>query len=128
MDINAAYPSQYLKASDLMGQEIPVTMRTVQMEDIGGDPKPVMYFEGKEKGMVLNKTNANNISDAYGYETNNWFGKQIILFEARVDFQGRTVPAIRVRVPNGQAAQNAQAPVQNSTPPKQSEPVDEIPF
>ena len=99
MKISGAFPSNYLKAADLDGRNVRVIMERVEMEDIGGDHKPVLYFQGKDKGMVLNKTNSNNISAAYGDETEGWRGREIILFEAMVDFQGKTVPAVRVRAP-----------------------------
>lgn len=120
MRISSAFPSNYLKAADLQGKSVKVSIDRVELEDIGGDYKPVLYFTGKDKGMVLNKTNSNNIATAYGDETDAWSGKEIVLFEAMVDFQGRTVPAIRVKLPSGKAA------------PKQPEPEidmdDEIPF
>lgn len=97
MNINDAFPSNYLKAADLKGQTPTVTIADVRMEDIGDDRKPVIYFDGKEKGIVLNKTNATNISDAYGPETPGWRGKKVTLFTAWVDFQGRSVEAIRIR-------------------------------
>ena len=99
MRISAAFPSDYLKAADLQGRSVRVVMDRVEMKDIGGDHKPILFFQGKDKGMVLNKTNANNISVAYGDDTDDWTGKEIVLFEAMVDFQGKTVPAIRVRLP-----------------------------
>ena len=45
----------------------------------------------------MNKSNASNIAILYGDETEDWVGKEIVLFPAMVDFQGRTVEAIRVR-------------------------------
>ena len=66
MRVSQAFPSNYLKAADLQGRNVPVTMNRVEMEDIGGDHKPVVYFNGKDKGVVLNKTNANNIAQLYG--------------------------------------------------------------
>ena len=99
MNINGAFPSNYLKAADLNGKTARVAISRVVTEDIGGDHKPVMYFKGKEKGMVLNKTNATNIAMAYGYETDDWIGGEIELFPTMVDFQGRSVEAIRVKVP-----------------------------
>lgn len=99
MNINEAFPSKYLKASDLQGRRIEVIMADVKTEKLGDDFKPILYFKGKEKGVVLNKTNANAIIDAYGPETDEWFGKPIILFEAMVEFQGKRGPAIRVDVP-----------------------------
>ena len=63
MNINDAFPSKYLKASDLQGRTISVVMSRVEKEDIGkGEKKLILYFQGKQKGMVLNKTKANNIS------------------------------------------------------------------
>lgn len=113
MRIDSAFPSTYLKAADLQGRNVVVTISHVRMEDVGDDHKPVLYFVGKEKGLALNKTNSNNISALYGYETDDWTGKPIELFEAQVDYQGKSVPAIRVRIPrngNGHAARPAAAP------------------
>lgn len=110
MRISNAFPSEYLKAADLDGRSVKVVMSHVEMKDIGGDHKPILFFQGKDKGMVLNKTNANNISSAYGDDTDEWAGKEIVLFEAMVDFQGKTVPAIRVRMPQPKDRQGS-APV-----------------
>lgn len=97
--INEAFPSKYLKAADLGGKNALVTIDRADFEIIGDERKLIVYFQGKNKGMVLNKTNANNIALAYGDETEEWHGQQIVLFEAMVDFQGKTVPALRVRMP-----------------------------
>jgi hypothetical protein len=69
------------------------------MRDVGGDTKPVLFFQGKTRGVVLNKTNATNIAVAYGDDTDHWAGKEVILYEAMVDYQGRSVAAIRLRSP-----------------------------
>jgi hypothetical protein len=99
MRISAAFPSEFLRAADLNGKTVTVTMASVSMRDIGGgEPKPVLFFEGKDKGMVLNKTNASKIAELFGDDTEEWTGGQIALYEAMVSFQGNTVPAIRVRV------------------------------
>ena len=54
-----AFPSKYLKSADLAGKRIPVVIREVVFEEVAQNEadKPVLYFEGKERGMVLNKTN-----------------------------------------------------------------------
>jgi len=79
---------------------------------IGDDKKLILYFQGKDRGMVLNRTNSNNIAAAYGDEIDDWSGQDIVLFEAMVDFQGKTVPAIRVRPPQpkDRARNSPQAP------------------
>lgn len=101
MNIDAAFPSAYWKAADLNDKPVKVTMSKVVMEDIGGDHKPILYFEDNEKGLVLNKTNANNIKVLYGADTKEWIGKEIVLFPTVTDFQGRTVDCVRVRGAKG---------------------------
>lgn len=116
MRISGAFPSDYLKAADLQGRSVPVRMSHVDMEDIGGDVKPVLRFEGKEKGLVLNKTNSSNIALLYGDETENWRGREIVLFETWVDFRGKTVQAIRVRAPQPKDDQPRQSPPTQPAP------------
>ena len=99
MRISGCFPSEYLKAADLQGRSVAVVIERIEMRDVGDDHKPVLFFQGKSKGVVLNKTNSTNIAIAYGDETDEWVGKEVILFEAMVDFQGRSVPAIRIRSP-----------------------------
>ena len=125
MNINGAFPSTYLKAADLAGRRAIVTISHVKLEDVGDDAKPILYFQGKEKGLVLNKTNANMITEITGSdETDHWKGKAIVLYVTKVDYQGKRVDGIRVDYPaNG----NGAAPV---APPPPPEPltVDDIPF
>ena len=101
--MSEAFPSNYVKAADLKGQSQDMKIRAVEMEDLGQgsdkDAKPVVYFHGRDKGLVLNKTNANSIVKAYGDDSNNWTDKAIVIFPTEVDFRGDTVPAIRVRIP-----------------------------
>ena len=96
MNINAAFPSTYLKAADLQGRKVRIAIDQVKLEDVGGEHKPVLYFLDKDRGLVLNKTNGSIISELYGPETDEWHGKVITLYPARVEFQGKIVDAIRV--------------------------------
>lgn len=144
MHIDSAFPSKYLKASDLQGRNVTVKMGRVEQEKIGDDMKLILYFQGKEKGVVLNKTNANNVAAIYGGETEDWYGKEITLVEAMVDFQGKSVPAIRMRAPPRNSAparqpQRQMADADNyddrpEPPPRREAPArnddmdDDIPF
>src|SRR5215207_4540691 len=126
MKISDAFPSNYLKAADLNGRTVQVIIDHIDMETLGDDRRPVVYFQNKEKGLVLNKTNANNIAAVHGDDTDEWVGRPIILYPAMVDFQGRSVEAIRVNA-KPQPARTSKAP------PPPPEPTyadldDEIPF
>lgn len=113
MNINEAFPSKFLSAEDLQGREITVIMDHVIMEEVGNGndkkTKPVLYFRGKQKGLALNKTNSTNIAAIYGPNTDTWQGQPVILFTAWVDYQGKSVQAIRVR-PGQAPQQTRQAP------------------
>jgi hypothetical protein len=128
MNVNEAFPSKFLKASDIGDAQPTVTMKEVVMEDIGEDRRPILYFVGKDKGVVLNKTNATNISAAYGPDTDDWTGKKVILFTAWVDFQGKSVEAIRIR-PAKDGATAPKLPPASHAPAFESGGMDDdIPF
>lgn len=115
MRISEAFPTKFISAADLQGRTARVKISRVEIDKVGEDTKPIVYFEGKQKGLALNKTNANNIAAAYGDETNDWIGGEVELYEAMVDYQGKTVPAVRVRIPPRRpASQKAQSAVERS--------------
>lgn len=128
MNVNDAFPSNYLKATDLQNREIPVVISKVVMEKIGDDPRMIAYFQGKQKGVVVNKTNATNISAAYGPETDHWVGKPVVLFSVWTDFQGKSVQAIRMRPGNGAAAPAPTPAPSYPTDPRGPDLNDEVPF
>ncbi len=100
MNINAVFPSNYLKA-DQFEEDRTVTIREVKIESLGqgsdADDKPILYFEETEKGLVLNRTNANTVAGMYGPETDAWTGQRVTLGMSYVDFQGKQTASIRVR-------------------------------
>jgi hypothetical protein len=129
MKIGDVFPSNYLKASDLNGASVPVTIDHVAVEQVGRekDARPVLYFVGKSKGVVLNKTNARKVTELAGTdETDDWAGVQIVLFAAMVEFQGDTVESIRIKAPTAKKA----APAPRRPEPETVVEIDEdtIPF
>ena len=141
MKISGAFPSKYLKAADLGNRSVTVTIDKCLIENVGSESgseehKPVLYFRGKEKGLVLNKTNAESIAYVYGDETEAWAGKAVEMFTMMVSFQGRMTPGIRIRaqegqwVPDGAQQQPQSQPIQAPAPGSQFSPEDDddIPF
>ena len=65
-----AFKGNYLKAQDIMGKRVAVKIETVEMEEVGQgndkSEKPVLHFKGKDKGLVLNKTNWSRIAEFLG--------------------------------------------------------------
>ncbi|MGV3518837.1 MAG: hypothetical protein ACO1TH_17255 [Luteitalea sp.] len=118
MRIGSAFPSKYLKAADLQGRRVAVTIDRVELEDVDdGDHKPVLYFRGAERGLVLNRTNAAALTDHLGTdETDQWRGRRVVLFPTRVDFQGRRVDAIRIDPAEASSASSVPAPASSAVP------------
>jgi hypothetical protein len=111
MRTGAAFPSKNLKQEDIGDKHVRVVMARVVVETVGqGDDqeqKPVLYFKGHDKGLVLNRTNADTITDIVGTdEMDDWGGKAIVLYVDRnVMMGGKRVGGIRITAPpNGKPA------------------------
>jgi hypothetical protein len=98
------FPSKFVKAADLRGKNVTVTIERIQPKEKlvmnGGktDYKPVIFLKGKEKGWILNKTNARAIAKIYGPELTNWLGRDVVIMATEVEARGELVEAIRVNV------------------------------
>ncbi len=107
--------SQWLKADDLKGQAVIVTIEStveVQMEERDGKPahkKIEVSFPGSEKALLLNKTNAAALSGMFGDDTDAWTGKSFEMFPTPVKGPNGMTTGIRVK-PVAQAAPPAAAP------------------
>ena len=140
MNINDLYPSKYLKSDDLGNARITLQVATIKLEEVAeNEPaKPVMFFNGKDKGMVLNKTNALLCAHCWGQDTDQWAGQWLDLFVEPKMFQGKVVNGLSVapKLPNSDTAP-APSPQQNAAPaspqPPSEQPgpygmIDDIPF
>lgn len=123
MDINAQFPSKWLKASDLQNRTHRLTIQDVTLEQFqDGSSKPAVWFQGREKAMILNKTNAESIAAAYGNDTDGWLGKALEIFSMKVQGPNGIVDGIRVRIPD---APPTQPPPAGTT---EADLNDDIPF
>ena len=98
VSINTLFPSKYLKADDIDGEQI-VSINGVTQEEVGDERemKAVVLFAELPKGLVLNKTNASTIAALYGPETDSWKGNRITLFATPVEFKGKMSMGVRVK-------------------------------
>lgn len=100
MNIDEIYPStKSLKAEDLKGHTVEVTIASTEVKKFENGSKIVIRFEGKEKTLVVNKTNAKIIASAYGSNTDGWVGKKIQIYPDKTMFGTDLVDCIRVRIP-----------------------------
>lgn len=112
MNIDDIYQGDSLRAADLKGQAHVVVIATVTRKDFDDGPKLILTFQGRKKSLICNKTNANRIAFAHGKDTNGWVGREIELYPDLVDFQGKTVEAVRIRPVARAAALQSRVAVQ----------------
>jgi hypothetical protein len=105
MNVNEIYPAnKSLKAEDLKGHSVKVTIENYEVKKFDNGNKIVLKFTGKEKTLVVNKTNAKIIASAYGEDTDGWVGKAIEIYPDKTMFGSDLVDCIRVRIPAPPAA------------------------
>jgi len=101
MKISQLFPSKYVKAADLNGKTVTLTIAKLVVEELGHgaekERKPVLYFQKATKGLVLNRTNAMTIAGLYGDESDDWEGKRISIYPTRIRAFGSMQDTIRVR-------------------------------
>ncbi len=99
--------SKYLAASNLQGRDVTLVIANVTKEEVGrGNAlKPVVYFQGKAKGMVLNIGNTNKVIHMYGPNSDKWIGKSIVVYPSTTDFDGEEVDCVRIRPGQSQVNQ-----------------------
>jgi hypothetical protein len=136
MRLNDVFTSDYLRVEDLKKRRRTFTIEDIAIEKIGDDKKPVISFEGQDKKLVLNKTNAMTICSLLDTdEMDDWIGRKITLRPDQTTYQGKAVPCIRVdlELPEDEPKPR---PVNRAAgergyverPDDGSMPADEIPF
>jgi hypothetical protein len=116
--LSEAFPSRFLKASDLQGGPVVGTIKLAELEKIKGydgreQAKIVIYFARALKPLVLNRTNAESIMDISGADdTESWPGTKIELYTIPVTFNGKTSDGIRIRRPDAPKPKKAAPPPQ----------------
>lgn len=96
------YKTDYVGAWDLKGDTEVTIDKVVESEELIGadgkkEHKPIVYFKGATKKMVLGKTNAKSIGKVLGNDTSDWAGKKITLYPTTCKAFGEVVECIRVR-------------------------------
>jgi hypothetical protein len=90
----------WLKCVDLGQKEHLVQIESIEEEEVGDDRKLVARFAGKSKGLVLNDTNLETLEAAFGPDSSDAIGGQVILFvDPSVRYGGQRVGRTRIKLP-----------------------------
>jgi len=100
MDFDKLYPGRFLKAVDLDGKDLTLTISAVHLDELEGNrgkqTKGLVSFSDQPKALVLNRTNGLCLKAMFGRETDAWVGKRITLYPAPIQFEDADI-CIRVR-------------------------------
>ncbi|HEX8010995.1 MAG TPA: hypothetical protein VF814_08680 [Casimicrobiaceae bacterium] len=115
------YPSRFLTAASLEGKTLQVRITDITQEEIGQPPqlKRILSYttkNGEAKEMVLNKTNAARLAQAFGKKVIGWRGRVITIYTEYVPLGGKVVPGLRVRT-NGTKPAASPLPAKPLAPP-----------
>ena len=100
----------YLKAAYLpAGKSVPATVDRIEFQTVHPRPgveeiKPVCYFAGKTKGLILTSTNQKYLRAAYGDDITASYGKPVTLRAVTKRVAGREVDTILIGQPTAQPA------------------------
>lgn len=123
-DTRLLFPSLYMKAKDLQGKEVTLTIRQVVAREAlkterGEEQVMVLYFyetqakaakdglpPAKEKRLVINTSNNQVIGSLYGFNANEWVDKRITLYPGPFKDTGRIM--VRPVVPPAAKAEKSE--------------------
>jgi len=99
----------YLKAAHLKTAIVPVTVDRIEFQTVHPRPgveeiKPVMYFAGKQKGLILTSTNQDFLRANFGDEIAASYGKSVTLRAVTKRIAGRDVDTILIGLSTVQPA------------------------
>jgi hypothetical protein len=85
VDFDQLYPGRFIKAGELLGKKVTLTITDVELEGLLGDDgkekaKAIISFKESEKKLVACKTNGICIKEMFGKSIAEWIGKRITIF------------------------------------------------
>jgi len=129
MKRDEVFLSKYLKAADLNGRPVTITIKSAPYETLKNPEgkeqgKSVLYFVGGKKALPLNVVNWDSVAAICGDDTDAWPGHQIELYPAVTQMGPKTVPCIRIRRPQGTLPLAARPSATPAPTPAETPPVE----
>lgn len=132
------YPGRFIKAVELLGKKVTLTISDVELEDLEGDDgkktKALMRFKETPKMLILCKTNGICVKEMFGKQIAAWLGKRLTIFEGIWNGEPATrvwgspdIPEemeVEVSLPRRRPFKMTMHKVETSTKPKGGAPQD----
>ena len=83
VDFDELYPGRFVKAGELGGRNVTLTMQDVDIEELEGEDgkkmKAIVTFRETKKQLVACKTNGICLREMFGRKVQEWIGKRVTL-------------------------------------------------
>ena len=94
---------EYIKPAHLQGAIVPVTIDHIEFRKLHPRPgveeiKPVAYFVGKQKGLILTATNQDYLRQHYGDDITASYGKPVTISATVKRVAGKDIETIVIHV------------------------------
>lgn len=102
-----AYQSKYIKATDLQGRTARVLIEKVTLEEFYSQERretiqqAVLWFKGKQKGLVVNKTRKDQLEGIFGTDETDAYVEQAVLISPTKQRGKDTVAIASVPIETG---------------------------
>jgi len=111
-DFDDLYGSKYYSVSDLHGEEPlrkigKVEVAELKEKDGSTKRKYIVWFEGEDKSLVLNKTNAQKLAQTFGKDRTKWVGVTVQLYPEMMTGPNCKLPRKRLIVGSGEKYRRA---------------------
>tara|TARA_R110002096_G_scaffold72702_1_gene172856 strand:+ start:42 stop:506 length:465 start_codon:yes stop_codon:yes gene_type:complete len=121
MKISETFSGCYFKAADFPTPRN-LVIESVMKVTFDEGPKPAVRFQGERQQLVLNKTNAFTLANAFGDDTDLWSGKHIQIFAVPTFFQGKQVKGLCIQPLTQPGNGNEPVPTVVPSPPPIMQP------
>jgi hypothetical protein len=98
VNYNDFHTSKFIGVADLNGTSHIVQIERFSSEQLqDGKVKPAIHFIGKQKSLLVNKTNWGTLGAAFGKDLNSWVGRSVELFAMPCQGPTGMTQGVRVR-------------------------------
>jgi len=85
VDFDQLYPGRFIKAGELLGKKVTLTISDVELEGLMGEDgkekaKAIVSFKESEKKLVTCKTNGICLKEMFGKSLADWIGRRVTIF------------------------------------------------
>jgi hypothetical protein len=117
MQYDDFHSSRFLGVADLNGTSHVAQIERLSSEQMqDGKTKPTLHFVGRQKTLLVNKTNWGTLGAAFGKDLNSWIGRSIELFAMPCQGPNGMTQGVRVRAITEPPAGGAAAPATVNKP------------